>query len=52
MENKKCTIFGEVFVCKTKYFVHIIINVAIPKGDNSMRGVETRELASWTELQQ
>jgi hypothetical protein len=34
MEKKNCTIVCKVFVCKTKYFVRIIIYVTIPKGDN------------------
>jgi hypothetical protein len=35
MENKKCDVVFHVFVCKTKYPIHIIIYVTIPGGDNS-----------------
>jgi hypothetical protein len=41
IENKNCTIISKVFVCKIKYFVHIVIYVTIPKGA-TMGGVETR----------
>jgi hypothetical protein len=34
MENNNCTIVIEVFVCKTKYSIYVVIYVTIPKGDN------------------
>jgi hypothetical protein len=37
MENKNCTILFHVFVCKTKYLVHIVIYVTVLGGDNSGR---------------
>jgi len=40
MENKNYTIFFHVFVCKTKYPIHIIY-VTIPRGDNN-GGMETK----------
>jgi hypothetical protein len=42
MEYKNCTIVNEVFVCKTKYFVDIIIYVMVPKGDNNGRFKDKR----------
>jgi hypothetical protein len=42
MENKNCAIVFHVFVNKTKYLVHIIINVTIIGGDNSGRYLDKR----------
>jgi hypothetical protein len=37
MENKNYTIFFHVFICKTKYPMHIVIYVMVLRGDISGR---------------
>jgi hypothetical protein len=37
MENKNCTILFHVFVNETKYLIHVVIYVMVPRGDNSGR---------------
>jgi hypothetical protein len=34
MENKNYTIVNKIFVCKTKYFVHIVFDTMVLKWDN------------------
>jgi len=35
MENNNCTIFMEIFICKTKYSIQLIIHMLILERDNS-----------------
>jgi hypothetical protein len=37
MENKNYTVIYQVFVCKTKYLIHIVIYVTILGGDNNWK---------------
>jgi hypothetical protein len=41
MENKNCTILFHVFICETKYHVHIVIYVTI-LGGAIVGGMEIR----------